>query len=235
MSEHAPIPLKELLIEATFAPNRAVRAGVTRIDLGIIGSEAGRLYEKGIVDGNEHILPSFVTSEGRLLLANQETVGDFDSVTASIAIRRRAASFAGPKQQRQDRFVAALIHNHPSHLPASTEDIRRIFLSDEETFGATAVFVANSDTKTVIFRGPNTPQYSDKESQDKVDEWDKLIEQVALKNWDPSMGMEEIKAIEKAAQTIFLQQLALIADLRIFNCPLRENIASLHVPNIGKA
>lgn len=234
MIENAPIPLKELLIEATFASNRAIRAGITRIDLGVIGSEAGRLYEKGTVDGNEHILPSFVTSDRRLLLANQETIGDFNSATTSVAIRR-LANFASPKQQRQDRFVASLIHNHPSDLPPSTEDLRRIFLSDKETFGATAVLVANSDTKTVVFRGPNTPQYSDKESQDKVVEWDQLIERVALNNWDPTMSIEQIKELEKAAQMIFFQQLALIADLRVFNCPLKENIASLPVPNIGKA
>jgi hypothetical protein len=227
MTESTPIPLKELLIEATFAPNRAIKPGVTRIDLGVIGDEARRLYENGIVDGNEHTLPSFVTSDRRLLLANQEIVGDSNSAITKVAIRR-LANFTGPKQQRQDRFVASLIHNHPSDLPPSTEDLRRIFLSDHETFGATAVFVANSDTKTVIFRGPNTPQYSDQESQDKVVGWDKLIESVALKNWDPVMSIEEIEALDKAAQTIFLQQLALIADLRIFNCPLEENVASLN-------
>lgn len=232
MAENTPIPLKELLINATFAPNRALRPGVTRIDLGVIGSEAARLYEKGTVDRNEHTLPSFVTSDKRLLLANQETIGDFNSATTTVAIRR-IANFTGPKQQRQDRFIASLIHNHPSDLPPSTEDLRRIFLSDEETFGATAVFVANSDTKTVVFRGPNTPQYSDKESQDKVIEWDKLIEKVALNNWDPSMSLEQIKVLEKAAQMIFFQQLAIVADLRIFNSPVTENIASLQSFNNG--
>lgn len=63
-AEMSPIPIKELLIEATFAPNRALRPGVDAIDLGVLGQEAERIYDKSVNgDRNEYVIPAMVTND----------------------------------------------------------------------------------------------------------------------------------------------------------------------------
>lgn len=229
MAEILPVPIKEILIEATFAPNRAIRKDVLSIDLGALGIEAERLYNKGKIDGKEHVNPTLVTSDRRLLLAIKDTDGDSEGGLVTLAIRR-FGPLDWPKDLRQDRFVGVLIHNHTDRLPTSTTDLRRLFLANSEIFAATATFVANTDTKTVIFRGPKTPEYSDKESKEKVKEWDLAIERIMLARIISGVTFGSILDLNRIAQLDFIRTFSRSNDLRIFTCPLRENIASIQNP-----
>ncbi|MFA5933140.1 MAG: hypothetical protein WCV81_02625 [Microgenomates group bacterium] len=75
-NEGAPNPVKELLIEATFASNRALRPAVDLIDLEELGLESERIYDKSVsgecLDRVECLLPASVTADRKLELHGEE-------------------------------------------------------------------------------------------------------------------------------------------------------------------
>jgi len=230
-TENQPIPLKELLIEATFAPNRALRPEVKTIDLGVLGQEAEKLYDRGEQEFEEIEFGqmAIVTSDRRLLLLKEDIVGERRQVHMKLGFKITVLEVSDtfPKRFRQNRFMAVAIHNHPLEMPPSTFDLNNLFLSDKSPLAHTAVLVASPTKKTLIFRGLDTPQWSEEEIELNRLMWD-LDSQTRFEQfYTDNMTVIETTALSSRVQNIVLNHIALEHDLRVFICPLRQNIASL--------
>ncbi len=223
--EGSPTPIKELLIEATFAKNRAIRDSVTRIDLGVLGSVAERLSDKGRIDAQEWAITALVTQDNKLLLSNQEVMGDSSSVTPELRVRVFMNKRNLPRRFWQDRFIATLIHNHPVELPPSPKDLGYIFLEDSDPSATTAVFIASPGWKTVIFRGAKTPQLTNLQSAIQQALWIDLTQQALNSVVNRETNSEHFRLLEMEAQRALIMSLSREYDLRVYGCPIRENIA----------
>lgn len=103
------------------------------------------------------------------------------------------------------------------------------------SYAETAVFVSSPKSKTLIFRGQLTPQWSEDFARRKVALWRSLLEergtQVTIDRTRRlpliPIGEEEAIDLNNRIQLALLKQLARTYDLVVFKCPLRENIASL--------
>lgn len=104
-AEGTLLPLKELLVEATFAPNRALRPGVTQVDLGPLGKKAEELHDKSTASGRiEYACPAFVTSTKKLLLRNEDFIGNTQDVSSTFEVTTRRNAKYLPRQLRQVDF-----------------------------------------------------------------------------------------------------------------------------------
>ncbi|MFA5933139.1 MAG: hypothetical protein WCV81_02620 [Microgenomates group bacterium] len=225
-SEKEPISIKELLIKATFAPNRALRPGVEVIDLGILGEEAERLHDLSATGTKiEYMLPAIITSDRKIKLRKEDIHGSGKSVAYLMKIRLERNYTRLPKEKRQEYFLAVGIHNHPVPTPPSPCDLGGLFLSDENPIASTAVFTSSEAEKIVLFRGENTPGWTRDFIDQKVISWDKMIEERAFASLRPNMLMREQTQTNRRVQMAWLRDVVAKYDLQAFSCPIRENIA----------
>lgn len=231
MSNHfetaTSIPIKELLIEATFAPNRALRKGVYRIDLGELGKEAERLYDKAESGPKiEYCSPALVTADRKLLLHKEGISGTNEQVRIQLQVQIRKNAGLLPKYLRQNRFIGALIHNHPEfELGPSPTDMQSLFLEDTYKEAQTAVFVATPNTKIILFRGDLTPQWTKEFATEKERLWYRLTRERLSQFNSPYTLFVENADLQRRVRNALLRKIASTYDLQVFMCPLRENVA----------
>lgn len=228
MSEISPIPIKELLIEATFAPNRALRCGVEAIDLGVLGKEAERIFDKSIAEHNgkkEYLLPVIVTPTKKLFLRKEEISGADMHVSGIFEIKMNINYYDVPKQRRQSYFIAANIHNHPVPMPPSPRDFMPLFIEDINPGGNTATFISSVLEKIIVFRGEKTPEWTWAFAEQRISAWDAMIRSRVEKFLAPGMPYVQMDDLNRRVQMAWLRDVVAKYDLQAFSCPLRENIA----------
>lgn len=227
-AEVTPIPIKELLIEATFAQNRALRPGVKVIDLGILGEEAERIQDRSsqlpVGSRIEFAIPALVSNTKKLLLRREEISGTIGSAEAGIGVNLRPNYENLSKIERQELFIATHIHNLIYPLPPSPNDFRKFFAEDSHPYSETCVFISNPLEKIVIFRGENTPGWGVDDLLAKVEKWNRNLKIYRFRAITTSLTAS-LDEQERKAQMEFLMDLVKRYDILAFSCPLKENIA----------
>jgi hypothetical protein len=130
------------------------------------------------------------------------------------------------KEERQDRFIGALMHTHGDiDNPPSPEDMKGIFLDEEHPDAQTSVFVISRSKnaagkivfdKYLIFRGNSTPQWSEEEADEHTRRWNLEQKQRIQALISPSTPLQQRIAIDSRVRAEWLLQLKRTFDLRIY-------------------
>lgn len=216
--------LRDLVIGVTLDdPNRALRAGVTSIDLGVLGNRVNEIFIKTLLERKDFEAPVLVTSDRRLLLSENRSVDPNSPPDLDI----KSSDPELPKTERQSKFLVANIHVHSRNIPAELADIVPLLASDREShYAVTAVIVGTPNYKFVIFRGETTPQLNSQEYSDKLKLWYEVVQERIKRYTSPEMTEREIREISDKAHVALLRDIAKTYDLQVFGCPRRENVAT---------
>lgn len=229
------ITLRDALVNCTFAPNRAISSNVKSLKLGNLGDEADALmaltlqhpekfeYGKLLYTTSRHTLLIPVSAvEGR----TSQTEGIGGEVAFQARIQQYNTRRFGSKEERQDRFIATTMHTHSDlDFPPSPQDMLHLFLGDENPSAQTAVFVVTNSrrpdgslvsNKYILFRGPNTPQWSEEHAMEKVQQWMGMLMERVSAHITPNMSEAEQKAINARAQGALLRHIVRKYGLRLF-------------------
>lgn len=158
--EETPSLLGEVLVTATFAPNRAINSAIRRISFGPLNDEADALLGQTESDPlhREVAKPIMVTSVGRLIVPRRVFVGEWGRVIVGIPLFNVKDVPAGtPKIDRQNAFVATTMHSHSADVGPSGTDIIPVLYGEDDAWAHTAAITISDSTKDIIFRGKNTP------------------------------------------------------------------------------
>lgn len=168
--------LSEVLIAATFAPNRNIDESIKKIDLGSLVYEAQLLRDKTANDPKHResskliLITNDIKISGRqneVVIEREPRLGDLLRAPWSLnilAVEDVQQRNGLLKKQRQDKFIATSLHAHDSESPPSPTDLINILKDDiEDPSANTCCFVAGPDLNHVVFRSLQTPQFSKNE------------------------------------------------------------------------
>lgn len=229
------ITLRDALVNATFANNRAMHPDVKSLQLGTLGREADELMELTLQHPQkvEYGKLIYATPQHTLLVPTVPVEGTFrqgNGTGGEVAFKMSISTFPNrrtwAKEQRQDRFVVTAMHTHSDlDFPPSPQDMLNLFLADDNIKAQTAVFVITKSQKTdgsltsnkyILFRGEHTPQWTDAQANEKVQQWLKMLTERVRAHLSPYMSREEQSAINARAQGALMRHLVRAYDLRLF-------------------
>ncbi|MGA2911860.1 MAG: hypothetical protein ABSE17_04505 [Candidatus Levyibacteriota bacterium] len=228
----SPVPLyRDLLLRATLRdPNRAIGNDVTAVDFsGPFAETADKLnlLTQSDLEKREHGTVVYVIPSGKVLIRNEITQGDETFVSIYTEVKPNVARFFLPKAHKQDRFVGALIHSHPFDAPPSPLDLSNLLSSNKNALAHTSAFIVTPVRKILVFRGAQTPQFSQKEVEAKMNLWKKQIDERVARLRTPAMSDLEVLDMEARAQQTMVRQIIKKYGLRYFVCPVGQTIARL--------
>lgn len=228
--EPSSMTLRNALVDATFTRNRALPGNVKSLQLGDLAPEANDLMNLTLGHPRrvEYGKVLYVTPERKLLVPTQAVEGiEGGKVMLTVKVTPFPGRRGYPREQQQDRFIASLMHTHEElDFPPSPIDMRGLFLKNDHIIAQTAVFVITksqkpdgslTSNKYIIFRGEQTPQWSEEEANDKVRIWEQmLVERVKAHIDNKVLSRGEQLAVNARAQGAFMRQLVKKYDLRLF-------------------
>lgn len=222
---HSPVSLKDVLLETTFSPGRILREEIDQIELGVFGDESKLLVEDMLGDSRQRERGKivFITSDRKVLLQNQPTVGEEGEVVNFGKIEVRKDDNL-PRVLRQNKFVGAAIHTHPLDGPPSITDMLSLLESDEIPSATSALFVATPSRNILVFRGDTTPQYS----HDKIDFLEQGFQDLIDKAAQGMQGsLDDKLELHFTAQFRAVEDMVKTYGLHIFTGKLGEPIVKL--------
>lgn len=229
--EIRPAPsLKEVFLQTTFAPGRAIADSIRAIELGIFADEGRELIRKTLEDPQHREFGKVVTidSNTRKMRIYKTETGTENSVNSSIKLDYfDKMDPMLPRHQRIPEMKVTGMHSHPDVIPPSSEDLTRILLGDFDEKSETAVFVVTTSRIYLIFRGNKTPHFTFKDVTVKKNLWEKVIEERVKQFRTPQMSVDEQYILNERARTQLLRQISTKYDLKIFSGDLSKGTVQL--------
>lgn len=215
--------LRKAFLDATFAPNRNIDPSIRKIDLGTFADEANNLRNITASDPKQReVAKRILTKNDKFPLMGQPNVvierepriGDESNIFPSLF---ELEGIGDPekrrfllKSQRQDKFIAAMLHTHPNEMPPSQGDISHILLDDiEYVYANTCTFVATPQLNYLVFRGKQTPSLKEKDISVALQTWrgkiqegirSKLDEEIEKKSGKLYATRKELFGLEAVVQ-----------------------------------
>ncbi|OGH10657.1 MAG: hypothetical protein A2857_01890 [Candidatus Levybacteria bacterium RIFCSPHIGHO2_01_FULL_36_15] len=120
--------------------------------------------------------------------------------------------------------MGSILHNHADiDLPPSPPDLGVLFLDESSIILSPSIFVITKGTKFVIFRGQNTPQWSEDFVSAKTASWLSQITERAKQFQYQVNSKEENISLHRRVYSALLSQIAAKYDLKVFTCPTKQN------------
>jgi hypothetical protein len=128
----------------------------------------------------------------------------------------------------QSRFAASTLHCHADvDFPPSPSDLKALFMTDPHIqLLHPSIFVITNSTKYIIFRGQNTPKWTEDFVSKKINSWESQLGEREAQFVSEKQSYHEQLFISWRSQTALLNQIAHKYDLKIFTCPRNQNIAT---------
>lgn len=196
------VPLvSEVILNATIAPNRNIDNSIKKIDIGDLVYEAQLLKDFGTSGFNPMEIDKPILIKNSIFEKNEKAVikckPRLDVSGGSLEIEMHIVADAEqrrtlPREQRQDGFVAAILHARPVEIPPLPTDITHILLDDIEcVYAGTSVIVSGPQFNHVIFRGPDTPSLNQNEASDFEKKWDGIIKERFISKFGDDIAKEK--------------------------------------------
>jgi len=234
---------KDLLVNATFDPNRAIDERTTSVNLGSLEETRNELLRdsKGDPQRQEHGKVCYVLPDGKVIIETKTHVGEHLAVVTPIDVRLTpdqspTAIILGehnqfiPKRERGQRFVGAVIHTHPADILPSPEDLAPLLLADAVPMAYTSVFVITPDRTIIVFRGKSTPQLTPEEVESKKGLWSRQVTERMEHVITPAMNVAEGFDAAVRMNRAMTRQILAKYDLRTFSCSNKESTLQLTPP-----
>src|SRR3990167_10276664 len=168
-----PIDLKDIILRLTHSDEVMVPDTVRSIALGTFGDQARGLHQRTQQDPEkiEHGRPVFVTHDGKVLIRTSDIVGRKTARGQEIEIGWKYIINPNGQGRRSavDRYLAGVIHAHPSPYPPSMMDLQGLLLTPSDPNSETFVYVSNSHGHILVFRGPTTPRLTSKKAKSFIE------------------------------------------------------------------
>lgn len=100
-------------------------------------------------------------------------------------------------------------------------------MDDFSPLAYTAAFVITPQQYFLVFRGKDSPQLSQAESLQRGIKYLKALDNRLSSLIKPGVAMEKQLEINRRANLAMLRDIAKHYDLRVFSCPITENVALL--------
>lgn len=225
-----PELLRDVILNATFAPNRAINSSVTKINLGAIGDSMQELRRITASDPlkRETGRLIYVTPDRRVLLQNGFFQGEPEKTNFRIDSDplNPPPYYSRPPGER--KYLGSAMHTHGAYeVPPSGQDLGGLLLGNNERFAETAAIVLTPATNTIIFRGPATPNLTDLESNAKVALWFRNFTERMDMFLTPYLTREETINMNARAITALIKQIAQKYDLKIFKGFANSSVVDL--------
>lgn len=195
--------LSEVLLKATFAPNRNIDPSIRKIDLGSLAYEAQILRDITAKDPRRREVGKFILIKNdnfplmykpKVIIEHEARFGKDGSISSKFEYRTINDIWIRSKlikQQRQDLFIAATLHTHPRGMPPSSEDIGRILLNDIENAHAyTCVFVATPELNYLVFRSSRAYSLSLSDVSVLEAQWDGILDETLKSKFGEDIARE---------------------------------------------
>lgn len=229
--EIRPTPsLKEVLMQSTFAPGRAIPDSLRAIELGIFADEGRELIRQTLDDPQRREFGKLVTvkSDTRKMRIYKTEVGTEGHVEHEQQIAYHPdLDPTLPRHQRIIEMWVTGMHSHPVDVSPSSGDLTSIFLGDFDPRAETAVFVVTPSRFILVFRGNNAPHLTFEEATTKRDMWEKSMQERMKQFTNPSMPPAEQVVLNERERTQLLRQISTKYDLKIFSGDLNGGIVQL--------
>ncbi len=221
--------LKDLLIAAVKSPTLSIPDNPDFIELGTLAKECDRLMELTYRDPmyEEKGTALYVLPNCQMIIDTKINTsyaipnGKETSIPAKITIKNPSL----PKNLRQDKFAAGVIHTHGlADIPQSSHDLFPLFINTEFPTATPMSGVITPKRKIFIFRGENTPAWDLDFAEYKINSWDKAFEERVKKHLDWTMSISQRVDINRRAGSALVNQIARKYDLRIYTCESSETI-----------
>lgn len=215
---------KELIKAAVFSPNIALTQSLNDIDLGVLGQESQAMLERTKADSlqRERAKVAYVTREQKVLLQNEDTVGNIVENGQETGIHIRMSQVALLGRAWQSRFVGTIMHNHGNlDLPPSPPDLTFLFKAGFTL--SPSILVSTINTNYLIFRGEETPQWTDKILDKKMASWvEQLHDRVRMFQNTHMTDQDNIRLHHRATMAM-VAQIARTYDLQLFTGNSSQN------------
>lgn len=232
MSLIMPELLRDILLESTFASNRAVRGGVYSIDKGVFAQVADNLIAMSLSDTQkkERLVRVLVEGNGRILVDQEHTIGSPKEV--SIPVKGIKSDLRFPVRfihpDNKSSYLAMVMHSHGLiDVPPSPNDFYTVLLLTSFSAAASALYVATESQDYLVMRGPHAPQWTDEYIKMKADlwkrNWEERHRQLAQKWHSKKQDID----LQNRIQFGQLKQIARTYDLWVFRSRRGGQILSL--------
>ena len=220
---------RDILVQTTFNPNRALDKSIQAIDLGMFDNEARDLIARSMIHPNqaEYMKLIYVTPKGTVLIPKEAAEGTENEVRSKSKINIMSFDLSLPKQLRQDRFNAVGIHTHPDDSDPSWDDVGRLFIGDLDPTATTCEFIVTPRRRIVVFKGENTPQLTQEQLKQKLDYWDKVALKRGKQLAKPSMTKQDLAELYNRIFEQMNKEISDKYDLRYFEGATDDQVLKL--------
>lgn len=224
--------LDQVLSDATFSHNPSIPPCVRRLNLGELGLLSEKMIKRGLKDvyGRERGRPIVLKKQGKLTVHKLDILGppaDVDRPYCRVNLKLETLfSYQSKKPSFRHNLLAGFIHTHGHFdLPASPADFYTLFSHIDTPGVAPMMMVVTPRLKSIYFRGPDTPQWSNPDLSEQISYWDNWLNCQKNKIISDKMSDSEKIGHISILNYSFIRQLRYDFGIRSFSCPLRQNIA----------
>lgn len=214
--------MRNILVDSTFKPGRAIAPEIDGIDLGVFWEEARVLANECFMDLENNNVGKlvYVTGAKKVLVPNsffkgvgRGPLGIFASVSA---IPKHEAE----RQQINSRYIGMVFHTQSnSDLPFTPTGLYLLTNNDSVDFASTAVFVVGKTQNMLLFRGSDAPQWTEEEANQKRKLWEFQLGERVKQFIKPEMSHDEVFDMVIKAQWALMKQICAKYDLSFFAGP----------------
>lgn len=231
---YGPHPLlRDILAEVTFAPGRTISSSIDGLDLGVFHEEARVLANECFTDPDEGNFGKFVfvTGAKKVLLPRGTYRGNRQEIQIGGLVSMIPKKIAEEQKSNYYHYLGMIIHTSwNTDRPISIVCLRMLLNEDTFMGALPAIFIVGKTQNMLIFRGQDTPQWTDREAEKKGSLWIWQLQE-RLRNFiKPAMSLEESEEIVTRAQKALLRQICAKYDLAYFAGPTDNTIVTRQTP-----
>lgn len=214
-----PSPLlRNVLVDATLKPGRSISHDIDMLDLGVFVEEARLLANDCFIDpeNNNFAKMVYVTGAKKVLVPKSVFKGSRSEITMFGAVATRSKQDA-VKNQTNDRYISMLMQTYiNTDLILAKTGVDFLMRDDSFPLALSSLFIAGKTQNALLFRGESSPQWSEKEANDRSNLWSWQLEERIRQHSKSGMSLDQKTEIARRAERMLLRQICQKYDLSFF-------------------
>lgn len=211
--------LRDLLVETTFKPGRAISPEIDELDIGVFSEEARQLANECFLnpDSSNYGKIVYVTGSKKVRVPRTASGEISDGVLPLLGKASKIPREIAKRDLLNEPYIAMLIHtNNNIDFAFSATGLAALLGEDSLPFSTSALFVAGQTQNMLVFRGESAPQLSLEDIEKKTRLWLWQLRERVHRFAKPGMDREEVNGIAGTAGKTLLRQICQKYDLSFF-------------------
>lgn len=218
-NEQVPL-LRNILAKYAFRPGRAIPSDINSLNLGVFQDEAMYLANNCFLDAENRDSGKliYVTGEGKVLVPIRFFQSYIKGMLPMLGIVSTVEKEVAEQGKLSEPYLAMAIHSHGNtDLSFSATDLQLLILGDFVPGATVASFIAGRTKNMLFFRGENTPQLNEEETEKRAKLWIWQLKERVGQFTNAGMSKEEALGIADIAERTLLKQICERYDLKYFS------------------